>query len=281
MRGSQGAIESLSFPIALVASLTCCLAAPGQERDVKSGQRRQIEAAPSNAAQQALPTVQQGPRLPSPEELEAVRIDAELDRIVAGLTDPLYGNREEATAALLERKDDLVQLYAVLSRGGLTAEQRHRILSVIQERLLNVPRGAVGIKADRRFFPERVVIEELLPNLPARHVLEVGDRVTHLEGKPLLDWDEFQRSVQSKPPGSKIRITVERPREDKAGVEAPPPGPEFDVVEIELQLGSADLLVDPNTGLPQRGGPVDVERQREAQLAMDRWGSRPTVIVVE
>ncbi len=267
--------------IALVASMACCPAAPGQEQDAKSiRDRRQIEAAP-RITPQNLPTSEQGPRLPSAEDLKAIRIDPDLEELVARLADPSYSSREEATAALVKREDDLVPLYAVLSRGGLTPEQRHRLLSVVQERLLNVPRGAVGIKADRRFFPDQVVIEELLPNLPARHVLEVGDRVTHLEGKPLENWDEFVRSVQTKKPGSKIRITIERPREDKAGVAAPPPGPDFEVLELDLQLGSADLLVDPATGLPQRGGPVDSDRQREAQLAMDRWGSRPTIIVVE
>lgn len=269
--------------VAGLVSLCCCVAASGQQREAKPKRslRQQIEAAPRRTTQTPLAIQLETVQLPSSEELAAVEIEPDLDRIVSRMGDSLYSNREEATAELLERGVDLLQLYAALARGGLTPEQRHRILSVIQDRLLNTPRGAVGIKVDQRWLPDEIVIQQLLPNLPAREVLEVGDRVTHLDGEPLESWNAFVKSVQSRLPGSRIAITIKRPRENRVAVEKPPPGPEYEVIELEFDLGSADLLRDPVTGRPQRGGPVYDERKREAELAMDRWGADPKEIDLE
>ena len=50
---------------------------------------------------------------------------------------------------------------------------------------------------------------------------------------------------------------------------------------LELSLGSADRLLDPVTGRPQRGGPVVVRRKQEADLALRRFGSVPKLIKID
>ncbi len=156
---------------------------------------------------------------------------------------------------------------------------------MVRERLLNTPRGAVGIKVDRRWLPEKVVIEELLPDLPAREVLQVGDRITHLRGVPLESWEAFVDTVQSTVPGTKINVTVERlvsgRRPARRDIVGEPAEPQYTRLDIEFRLGSADQLVDPVTGRPQRGSPVGVRRKREAELAFMRFGSEPKLIEID
>jgi hypothetical protein len=223
--------------------------------------------------------------LPGAAELAAIQIDPALRVLVERLGDPSYIAREAATAELLRGPHDNAQIYAVLSQAKLTAEQRHRLLSVLRERLLNTPRGAVGIKVDRRWLPEKVVIEELLPDLPARDVLQVGDRITHLRGVPLESWEAFVDTVQSSVPGTKITVTVERlvsgrrPMRRDVAVDAEEP--QYQQLDIELRLGSADQLLDPVTGRPQIGGPVVVRKKLEADQALKRFGSEPKLIGID
>jgi hypothetical protein len=217
--------------------------------------------------------------LPGAAELEAIDIAPGLIDLVGRLGDPSYAAREAATAELLGGSFDNAEIYAVLSRKDLTAEQRHRLLSVVRERLLNTPRGA------RRWLPEKVVIEELLPDLPARDVLQVGDRITHLRGVPLDSWEVFVDTVQSSVPGTKILVRVERlasgRRPSRRDIADKPAEPQYTHLDIELRLGSADHLLDPVTGRPQGGGPVVIRRQREADLAFMRFGNEPTLIEID
>jgi hypothetical protein len=223
--------------------------------------------------------------LPGAAELEATEIPPALAAIVDRLGDPSYAAREDATAELLHGPFENAELYAVLAQRTLMTEQRHRLLSVVTERLLNTPRGAVGIKVDSRWQQRnQIVVEELLPGLPAREVLQVGDRITHLQGRPLENWDAFVDTVQSSVPGAKITMTVERVvsgrRPERRDVADEAPEPQYERIEIELELGSADRLLDPATGRPQRGGPVVRRREREADLAMMRFGGMPRLLQI-
>jgi C-terminal processing protease CtpA/Prc len=206
--------------------------------------------------------------LPSAEVLQEVEIDPALERLVEQLDDPSYQKRQEASVALRDAPWENIELYAVLERLPLSAEQRHRVLLVIAERLLTRPRGAVGIQINQRRLPE-VVIFKLLPELPARDVLEIGDRITHLDGVPVQEWDQFRWAVQSRVPGTRISIRIERdaqepPAEDGAVAEV-------EVLDVELVLGSADLLVDPTTGRPQSDGTFLEARRQEAAMASERY----------
>ena len=104
--------------------------------------------------------------IPTSEELVEVEIVPELVRMIVDLNAQSYRERQLATIALREAPFPNLQLYAVLERQPLSAEQRHRVIQVIAERLLTRPRGAVGIQINRNRLPE-VVVEQLLPDLPA------------------------------------------------------------------------------------------------------------------
>ncbi len=219
--------------------------------------------------------------VPHPVDLHGVAIDPRLEDCVRRLGDPVYGMREQAMAELRAADFSNTQLYAALETLPLTAEQRHRVLTVLHDRLLFTPRGAVGIKVDQRFLPDKIVVLELLPLLPAREVLQIGDRITHLDGRPLTGWQEFVDAVQSQPPGVKINVTVRRAVSDEKARRDAGNEPRFETMQIAIELGSTDLLTDPQTGRPQTGGPVWERRKREADDAMRVWGPQPRPVEVE
>jgi hypothetical protein len=241
-----------------------------------------VACSPAVTWGQSLPAPEDEVDLPGLAELRAIEIPSGLDALVDRLGSASYAEREEATAELLSRSIDNTAIYAVFAQRPLTPEQRHRLLSVVRERLLNAPRGAVGIKIDNRWrLQGRIVVEELLPDLPARDVLEVGDRITHINGRLLADWGEFVDRVQSSEPGRKITLTVQRLVKDGRPGQAPEleaEEPQYEQLEIDLVLGSAEQLIDPVTGRPQQGGSVVTRRAREADLAMIRFGSMPRLL---
>jgi len=257
----------------VLPALFLTAAATAQQDQPRIDVRKQLQAAARPATMRYVP---------SAADLAQVAIDPDLERLLTRLGDPVYGVREQAMAALVTGDFTNRQLYAALATRPLAAEQRHRLLTVVQDRLLNTPRGAVGIKVDQRFMPERIVVLELLPDLPARHVLEVGDRITHLDGVPLDGWQEFVDAVQSERPGTKITVSVERPVSgERHRNELDDKAPKFEMLQIEIELGSTEMLTDPQTGRPQRGGLVWDRRKREAEDAARVWGPQPKPLEIE
>lgn len=250
--------------------------------------------APRAIAQDAArqPQVQTAPRpsrsieswaasmLPSHEQLKKIEIDAEVLLCIDRLGDSTYATREEAMVELLNGSFVKDQIYAALVKLRLTSEQRHRLLVVVQDRLLATPRGAVGIQVNPRLRPGKIIVERLLPDLPARNVLEKGDCITHLNGKPLASWNEFVEEVQTRAPGSKITVTVERVvsgrRPNRLAVAAHEP--KFKTMEVEIELGSAEMLRDPVSGKVQKGGEVYQRLAAEAAAAARAFGPQPRQI---
>ncbi len=219
--------------------------------------------------------------LPSVDELNKVQIDARLLSCIGQLGDPTFAVREAATIELLTGDFVRRQIYAALAREKLSGEQRHRLLTAVTDRLLSTPRGAVGISVDRRLRQEnKIVINALLPDLPAREVLHVGDRITHLHGQPLVDWEAFVEEVQTRPPGSKITVTVERVisgrRPHRRQIAAQEP--KFKTIDVEIELGSAEMLRDPVSGQLQRGGNVYRRFREEADEVAGAFGPQPKQI---
>lgn len=212
--------------------------------------------------------------------------DGRLMVYVAQLEDPSYLQREEATQALLDLDLDRTRLYALLEREGLTAEQRQRLIAVFREQLVKIPRGAVGIRMNWSLRapggPGEVEITELVEGLPAERVLELGDRISHVDGRPLLTQNDLVTRVQRKLPGEHVMLTVHRPRLDEDGKQIIDEGgrPAYEVIEAKLELGSAELLINPDTGLPERGGPVEADREREARTIAAEYGLQPRPIVI-
>ncbi len=128
----------------------------------------------------------------------------------------------------------------------------------------------------------KIVVEQLLPDLPARDLLQVGDRITHLQGKHLPNWMAFVKEVQTRAPGAKITVTVERiisgrrPNRLQAGAQEP----KFTTLDIEIELGSAEMLRDPISGKIQRTGDVFRRLKAEAKEVAGTFAPQPKQIRV-
>src|SRR5262245_42848570 len=178
---------------------------------------------------------------------ETVAIDPRILALVVDLDSPDYQRREAVTRELLSGDASVKQLSAVLSRAVLNAEQRYRLIEVLQELLVNRPRGALGISMQRNPLmdgqPNEVVVMALLDGLPAREVLLVGDRIQGINGQPLRKADELTDIVQSFKPGARLTLSVLRPRTDEHGDQIREDDrPVFDPIEVDIELGSAELL---------------------------------------
>lgn len=185
--------------------------------------------------------------LPSKAELAGVKVDPALREAVAGLDDPDFQVREAATRNLERSLDDRLQLYKLLDEPGLSAEQRYRLLEALRSALLNTPRGAIGIQSQPQAFNVgalEIKVDALLPGLPAAKVLEVGDLISEVDGQPLRRFDDLQTRVQTKKPGDKVTLKVRRARRDAEGALIKDEKNEavIDVMQLELELGSAELL---------------------------------------
>ena len=80
--------------------------------------------------------------LPAEEDLADITIDPSLRRYVRELAADDYFAREEASESLMAMRPPIDQLCALLSEDTLTHEQRHRLLAVLQHRIITVPRAA-------------------------------------------------------------------------------------------------------------------------------------------
>ncbi len=232
-------------------------------------------------------------RVPSPEELDGVKVGPALERLVGELDHAEFARREAATRALCDASAvEQLQIYAVLARTHLSAEQRHRLMTVVRERLISRPRGAVGINMS--FEPVApgdpapgvgvVVVMSVVQGLPADGHLRRSDRITHVDGEQLFNSNDLIRRVQEKLPGETVELVVERPIPIGAEV---PEGPEapaamevrrMETLRFTLVLASTDELEMASGSGQAQGGPVVFDRQAEAAEAAERFGPRVRVI---
>ncbi len=222
------------------------------------------------------------PGLPTDQDLADVTVDPALAELVALLDDATFGAREKAMQRLLGGPVNRLQICKMLAGTDLSLEQRHRLLALLRYDLLNAPRGAIGILIDRRKLPNEIIIEQLIENLPAIEVLEPGDRITHLDGRPAPEWGRFRRSIEARKPGAKVSITVERlipNAPDNVPDNAPDDAEnvQLQVLNFELAVGSSDLLLDPATGQVELRR-VLTTRARGADQAVDRFAPQPRLI---
>jgi hypothetical protein len=227
------------------------------------------------------------PALPSVERVDAVdSFDARLLELVALLDDPAFDVRERAMDDLLERRFDNLQLCALLSRDSLSLEQRHRLLFVLCDQIENTPRGALGISMRIGNLVNGrpgVEITDFVPGLPAERVLHVGDRITHIDGRPIATQEDLIILVQTRRPGEDIHLVVDRPVRDDRGNELRDPNgaPRFQTLQVSFPLGSAAELVDPRTGRSSAiNSAVAQHRRLEAQAARRRYGGKPLELTI-
>lgn len=217
--------------------------------------------------------------LPTPQQLRAITITPEVRSLVGELDSPDFAEREKATRKLIDLRIENVQFYAMLERDELSAEQRSRLLAVIRERVVNAPRGALGIHMDVAGRPgvdgevrEGVAVLDLIAGMPAERVLRVNDRITHIGDSRIFSAEDLIMLVQGRRPGDSVGLTVERVvRDDTNAIVRDENGKAtFENLELTIKLGSVEQLHD--TRGPAAPSRVELDRRREAAAALQRYG---------
>jgi hypothetical protein len=221
--------------------------------------------------------------LPSDADLSRIEVPADLVRLARQFDSDAFAERASAREQLVARKAPADELMALLLRRDLSNDARHAIVSVLEQRIMLAPRGALGIRMEGPIMRTTGVrVTGLVPGMPAERVLQVGDIISSVEGQPLLDRSDLVRAVQSLPPGVEVGLMVRRTKRDAKGkVMVGDDGLErVDELKLKLRLGSTEDLNE--RGDAQGGGVVNaMAPQRQAQIEEARRRFLPGATVVE
>jgi PDZ domain-containing protein len=139
----------------------------------------------------------------------------------------------EALIAGVDRTVDLVRKQAVRREGETDEEYRNRVLQQMDDsnyRSIAVAMNYLGYD----LVPTEVVINDIVPGVPAEDVLELGDTVVGVNGVRIETVDDFGPALEGHEVGDLIEITVAR-----------------DETEMELQVELAEREEEP--GVPMIG----------------------------
>lgn len=222
-------------------------------------------------------------RLWSPEVLASVKISAKVRAAVAALDSAVFSERSEASRVLTDASVAPEQLFAVLDREQLSTEQRERLLAAAREKVIALPRGALGIRMQPSGDPQRPGVEiiMLLPGMPASTVLKVGDRIEEIDGKPISNSNDLVDLIQSRLPGDTVKLRVARPERDERG--RPRLDGQGGFVEqrlnIDMQLTTAADLDKFEGQFPSMSRSLVLERRLLAlQQAEERFAPKPIAV---
>lgn len=194
-----------------------------------------------------------------------------------------FTDRERALNELIALDPPLAEIRTLLRRDSLSLEQRHRLLQAARQQLIDKPRGALGIQMrpwqlqlqdDQGRLRYEVEVTRLLPDLPAQRVLQIGDRITHINGEVITGQQQLLKAAQERVPGDELLLTIHRTRRDELGNALRDEDGElqYDVKRVRIVLGSAEKLLDDN-GNVQRTGPVVQQRETEALRLVMKHGT--------
>lgn len=198
-------------------------------------------------------TVERGPVFllePVPwsvERLQGLTADPAVSRLVSQLGSASFTERDAATVALQDQNIPDIQLWLHLAgmAGPLSNEAHTRLLEIGRRRIVDAPRGALGIQMAQRFGEmDGVTVTALIPNMPAQKVLKPGDRIIELDKRPIAVSSQLSEIVQTKRPGQKIAVIIMRGERDELGrVKGGADGRPLETrIELEMEVGSrADL----------------------------------------
>jgi hypothetical protein len=227
-----------------------------------------------------------GPPPWSPELLASVVPDPRVTALVSELASDDFATRERATRALAGPEVPDEQVWVHLARGGLAPEAHERLLSAGRTRIVDAPRGALGIQMAQlpaRFGePEGVTVTALIPNMPAAKAMKAGDRIVELDGIPVRSSAELTSVVQLKRPGQEIDVVVMRGERDALGrVVGDAEGRAVERrVELRMEVGSRedlDRFGDGRLAALQ----VDDARKRLADMLVEAFPCEVRAVVVE
>lgn len=253
---------------------------------LSAGFHGQVQLGPRPIDQQFVLPKQSAPRaLPIPDdaELAKVRVDPELVRLARELDGEHYPERAAARVAIEARKPTPDELMALLLRKDLGVESRHVLVAILRDRIMNAPRGALGIRMEGfGAAGGGVRISGLVAGMPAERVLKVGDLVREINGAALRDRNDLVQFVQGLPPGAPVKVKVLRTKRDEAGkaVVGPDGAEVADELVFDFRLGSTEQLAEDPAGQNQ---PVvlsgaAVERQLTADAAARRFLPAPVAV---
>lgn len=228
--------------------------------------------------------IERMPTLPPDDRLRARTIPSEVRSAIEALDSPSWEVREKATRELLESRLELEDLYAALADPATSGERRQRLLGVTMERIVNSPRGALGVRMENgRDDGLGVRITATIPGMPAERHLEPDDIIVAIGGRAVNDRDDLVRTVQESAPGDAVRVEALRPsRDDRGKIVVGPDGqPVTRRIEVTFPLGSTrDLERTGDSGTTLMSMPVSAERIQLARLVRERWSARPPRVVL-
>lgn len=115
----------------------------------------------------------------------------------------------EAAIAGVDPTVDLVRKQAVRREGETDEEYRNRVLQQMDDsnyRSIAVAMAYLGYE----LVPTEVVINDLLEEVPAADVLELGDAIITVNGRDIQTVDDFAPALEGYEVGDSIDMTVER-----------------------------------------------------------------------
>lgn len=236
------------------------------------------------------PIDQEASPLPSDEVLRSRPVSPEAEAALAELGSPAFASRQAAAERLRGETVPIDELLAMLARPTLNMEQRNRLVTIAIDRIVNAPRGALGIRMDIARNPGLVPGAEggvrvtgLVDGMPAARHLQVDDIIVAINGRALRDRDDLVTLVQGLAPGTIVRIEAIRaerdergkPRLDAAGL------PVTRRIEAAFPLGSTrDLERDGDRQGAMVANPVTGQRLELARAVAQRFGPIPRNVAV-
>lgn len=178
--------------------------------------------------------------LPTLTEIASTKVSAQVKQIITQLDSLSFAEREAAAQLLVSQNIDRRQICKVLSGNDLSLEQRHRLVDWLRNDLITTPHAAIGISVRRT--SNIIIVDVLIEDLPAIEVLKPGDQIIKLDGLPMLQWTQFLRSISSRKPGDKVKLTVKRSFEPDGKND----DQELEVKELDFDiiLGSDEYLIN-------------------------------------
>ncbi len=208
-------------------------------------------------------------------KLEIVQPSPELLKLLEELDDPSFEIRQAASQKLLDRSFTDESIWAVLDRFTLSEEARGRLITAACRRVLDRPRGALGIRMGQAPLDRPgVVIQATLVGMPAEKFLRAGDVIEEIDGHKVSSTMDLVESIQNYSPGREVKITLRRPERDAQG--RPLIGPDGKMIErpvdLAMPLGNADDLDKADPGDPRAAQNMQLQqRVLEAQFILKRF----------
>lgn len=236
------------------------------------------------------PIAQQVDPLPGDESLRSRAISPETEAVINELGSPDFARRRAASDRLRGDAVPVDDLLAALAKTTLSDEQRNRLVAIAIDRIVNAPRGALGIRMDVARNPALVPgveggvrVTGLVDGMPAARHLQVDDVIVAINGRALRDRDDLVTVVQGLAPGTTVRVEAIRadrdergkPRLDGAGM------PVTRRVDVAFPLGSTrDLEQDGDRQGAMVANPVTGQRLELARAVAQRFAPQPRIVAV-